>query len=84
MHLPLTIQLNGQPRTLNELLSPIDLARVLTSLGLQTDRIAVEHNGQIVSRNAWAQTNIANGDRLEVVHFVGGGLDELCAPACSI
>lgn len=79
MNPPLSIQLNGQPRTLDDLPSPTDLALVLSSLGLQTDRIAVEHNGQIVSRNAWAQCAIAHGDRLEIVHFVGGGSDEIFA-----
>ena len=73
----LTIQLNGQPRTFAELSSPTDLASILTTLNLQSDRIAVEHNGEIVSRKAWALTQITQGDRLEVVHFVGGGLHEL-------
>jgi sulfur carrier protein len=73
MHAALTIQLNGQLRAFSELTSPTDLASVIHALGLKTDRIAVEHNGEIVSRTAWAQAQVAEGDRLEIVHFVGGG-----------
>ena len=70
----LTIQLNGQPRAFAELASPADLASVVSALGLKADRIAVEHNGTIVRRAEWPETQIAEGDRLEIVHFVGGGL----------
>lgn len=70
---PLTIQLNGQPRTFSELGSPTDLASLIITLGLKGDRIAVEHNGDIVSRSAWDQALVSEGDRLEIVHFVGGG-----------
>ena len=41
---------------------------------LPGDRVAVEHNGEIVPRSNWTETALNNGDRLEVVHFVGGGL----------
>jgi sulfur carrier protein len=70
---PLTVQLNGQPRTFSGLSQPTDLASVINSLALQADRIAVELNGTIVPRQAWAATPITEGDRLEIVHFVGGG-----------
>jgi sulfur carrier protein len=69
----LTIHLNGQPRTFEELTSPAILASVIATLKLKADRVAVEHNGQIVSRTQWPETPIATGDRLEIVHFVGGG-----------
>lgn len=69
----LTVQLNGQSRTLATLTSPADLASVIAALNLKADRIAVEHNGEIVSRATWAQTSVVTGDRLEIVHFVGGG-----------
>jgi sulfur carrier protein len=69
----LTIQLNGQQRTLTELTSPANLASVITALGLKADRIAVEHNHEIISRTAWPQAQVAEGDHLEIVHFVGGG-----------
>jgi thiamine biosynthesis protein ThiS len=35
--------------------------------------VAVEHNGEIVPRTVWAETRLNAGDRLELVHFVGGG-----------
>lgn len=69
----LTIVLNGQSRMFDTLSQPASLDKVITELGLQGDRVAVEHNGAIVSRTAWPQTDVAAGDRLEVVHFVGGG-----------
>jgi sulfur carrier protein len=65
--------INGQPRSFDELASTARLADLLTVLGLQQDRVAVEHNGAIVSRPAWATTPVAEGDRFEIVHFVGGG-----------
>jgi sulfur carrier protein len=70
---PLSIQLNGQPHLFKELTSPTPLVRVIDSLGLKADRIALEHNGEIVSRATWAEATVATGDRLEIVHFVGGG-----------
>ena len=76
MSTPLTIHLNGQQRTLDTLDSPSSLSLVISKLELKADRIAVEHNGEIVPRTAWATAQIATGDRLEIVHFVGGGLEE--------
>lgn len=73
MFTPLTIQLNGQQRTLDGLESPSPLSLVINHLDMKSDRIAVEHNGQIVSRTSWADAQISAGDRLEIVHFVGGG-----------
>ncbi len=74
MSIALAIQLNGQHRTFDELTSPTDLASVITALGLKADRIAIEHNGEIVPRTRWSATHVADGDRLEIVHFVGGGI----------
>jgi sulfur carrier protein len=73
MPAPFTIQLNGKPRSFNDLASPTDLATLIENLGLKFDRIAVEHNGQIVRRAEWRLTQVSGGDRLEIVHFVGGG-----------
>jgi len=66
----MTLTINGQPRVFDSLATLEDL---LAHLGLKQDRVAVEHNGEIVSRNAWPSTPLADGDRLEIVHFVGGG-----------
>lgn len=71
--MPLTFVLNGQSRTFDTLQQPATLDLVIAELGLKGDRVAVEHNGEIVPRSAWAQTAVAAEDRLEVVHFVGGG-----------
>lgn len=71
--MPLTLVLNGQPRTFDALSQPVSLDLVIGELGLKGDRVAVEHNGVIVPRSAWAQTGVTAEDRLEVVHFVGGG-----------
>ena len=73
MSTPLKIQLNGQPKTLTEVPSPAQLYQLVEALGLKSDRIAVELNGEIVPRSTWTQTAISEGDRLEIVHFVGGG-----------
>jgi len=68
--------INGQNRSFDNLTLPATLAQVIAAMNLKGDRIAVEHNGQIVQRARWADTPIASGDRLEVVHFVGGGASE--------
>jgi len=69
----LTLVFNGQSRTFDTLSQPVSLDLVIAELGLKGDRVAVEHNGVIVPRTSWAQTEVAAADRLEVVHFVGGG-----------
>jgi thiamine biosynthesis protein ThiS len=64
---------NGEERTLADSSAPFTLSAVVESLGMKADRVAVELNREIVSRDRWAETMIAEGDQLEVVHFVGGG-----------
>jgi thiamine biosynthesis protein ThiS len=71
----LTVQLNGQARTLDDIGNPSPLDVVIAALELKSDRVAVELNGDIVRRSAWAETAVRSGDRLEIVHFVGGGAD---------
>jgi sulfur carrier protein len=70
----LTIQLNGQPRSIENIADPSTLDDVIAALELKADRIAIELNGDIVRRSAWPETQVRRGDRLEIVHFVGGGL----------
>jgi thiamine biosynthesis protein ThiS len=65
--------LNGQSREFPQLASPALLQDLIVDLGLKGDRVAVEHNGNIVPRVEWVSTALAEGDRLEIVHFVGGG-----------
>jgi len=68
----ITIHLNGEGREVPEGLT---LATLLDWLKVPSDRVAVERNLEIVPRDHWGQTPIRVGDRLEVVHFVGGGGD---------
>jgi thiamine biosynthesis protein ThiS len=49
------------------------LAALVESLGMKSDRVAIELNREIVPRGQWAETRLSDGDRLEIVHFVGGG-----------
>jgi sulfur carrier protein len=69
----LTLILNGQPRAFDTLPQRASLEQLIGELGLKGDRVAVEHNGEIVPRSEWTETVLNGGDRLEVVHFVGGG-----------
>ena len=69
----LTVTLNGEVRVLAELEEGSNLTRVIEDLGFRSDRVAVELNGQIARRRTWDEVPVRTGDRLEVVHFVGGG-----------
>jgi thiamine biosynthesis protein ThiS len=64
------IEVNGDPREVPEGAS---VAELLGLLGLAAPKVAVERNLEIVPRSAWGTTHLAAGDRLEVVHFIGGG-----------
>lgn len=66
----LTVLLNGEPR---ELAAPTTVAGLLALIGLDTRKVAVERNEEIVPRSAYAATELASGDALEIVHFIGGG-----------
>jgi thiamine biosynthesis protein ThiS len=50
-----------------------DLAGLIAGLGLDARKVAVERNQAIVPRSLWPATVLAEGDRIEIVHFVGGG-----------
>ena len=71
--MPLNLTVNGQNRIFEQLSSPSTMAAVIAGMDLKPDRIAVEHNGEIAARTTWAGLLVHAGDRLEVVHFVGGG-----------
>jgi thiamine biosynthesis protein ThiS len=51
----------------------LNLAALVADLGMKPDRVAVELNLEIVPRANWDSTQLKNGDKLEIVHFVGGG-----------
>ncbi len=65
------LHINGEERSVS--IAPASLSGLLDHLGLKADRIAVELNRQIVPRDRWTATPLADGDTLEIVHFVGGG-----------
>lgn len=64
------LQINGDEK---EFAGELTLAGLITELGMKADRVAVELNREIVSRSQWAETSLRDGDKLEIVHFVGGG-----------
>ena len=53
--------------------SSLTLHSLVEQLGMKHDRVAVELNLNIVPREQWSVTNLKDSDRLEIVHFVGGG-----------
>jgi thiamine biosynthesis protein ThiS len=67
------LQINGDERDFSEVPASLTLAALVAKLGMKPDRVAVELNHDIVPRDRWAATLLQEGDRLEVVHFVGGG-----------
>jgi thiamine biosynthesis protein ThiS len=67
------IVLNGQPREVSLDPEAATVDALTAALGMKADRVAVERNGEIVRRAEWAATPVRNGDRFEIVHFVGGG-----------
>jgi thiamine biosynthesis protein ThiS len=71
----MNLQINGEPRTFPDPAPPaaFTLATLIESLNMKPDRVAVELNRDIVPRDRWSQTVLKDGDRLEIVHFVGGG-----------
>ena len=64
------ILVNGETRALKAGTTVEELVR---ELGLVPDRLAIEYNLRILKKKHWAATALANGDRVEIVHFVGGG-----------
>ena len=64
------LQINGELRSFPEKLS---LSELIVQLGMKQDRVAVELNLEIVPRGNWEATVLKDGDKLEIVHFVGGG-----------
>ena len=66
----ITIHLNGETREISQ---ETDLEALFDQLSLAAKRVAVELNGNVIRRVDWPQTTVDNGDKIEVVHFVGGG-----------
>jgi sulfur carrier protein len=62
--------INGKEQTFE---GELTLAGLVEQLGMKSDRVAIELNREIVPRAQWSETQLKDGDLLEVVHFVGGG-----------
>lgn len=66
----MTITLNGEKR---EILTEVNLKELLDKLSLPSERIAIELNKAVVRKKDWETIQIKDADKIEVVHFVGGG-----------
>lgn len=64
------LTINGEDRQFS---SVATISELLDQLGVKPDRVAVELNGELIGRDRWTQTQLADRDKLEIVHFVGGG-----------
>jgi sulfur carrier protein len=69
------LHINGEERTFSAPSDggPFTLAALIEALDMKSDRVAVELNREIAPRDRWRETLLKEGDRLEIVHFVGGG-----------
>ena len=68
--MPIEITVNGE---LQRVPHNLDVLRLLAHLGIRAERVAIERNLEILPRAKWTATQIASGDRYEIVHLVGGG-----------
>lgn len=64
------LSVNGEKHAFD---MPLSIADLLTRLGLPRQKIAVEHNLEIVPKSAYDSLMLSDGDRIEIVHFIGGG-----------
>jgi sulfur carrier protein len=69
----LLVEVNGESRDVPD---SITLAEFVRLLALAPERLAIELNRQVVKRADWPQTALRSGDRVEIVHFVGGGIKD--------
>jgi thiazole synthase len=76
----LHITVNGEPRTAA---AGATVAALLSTMGVDPARVAVERNQEVVPRKTWSAAPLAEGDRLEIVAFIGGGSDNAPAPSAA-
>jgi thiamine biosynthesis protein ThiS len=67
----MNLVINGEDRQFD---SALTISALLDRLGMKADRVAVELNRELVPRERWPGTQLNNDDKLEIVHFVGGGI----------
>ena len=66
----MNLTVNGQTRGFAGV---THVSALVAALGLDSRKVAVERNLEIVPRSAYAETELSDGDRIEIVHFIGGG-----------
>ena len=64
------INVNGEDRHFD---APLSIAGLLTDLGVAVGKVAIERNLEIVPKSAYEAIELSDGDRIEIVHFIGGG-----------
>lgn len=70
------LTINGEARSFPQ---PLTVAQLLDTCGLDARKVAVERNLEIVPRSGYREALLADGDRIEIVHFIGGGLPDAAA-----
>ena len=73
MRSSLRIQVNGEPRDVEE---NISLPELVAGLNLKAEQIAIELNHNVIRRAQWDNTLLEADDKVEIVHFVGGGCNQ--------
>ena len=66
----ITIVLNGEERKID---GAVTVDRLLDLFSLPRQRVAIELNKEVVRKQEWPETKVKDADRIEVIHFVGGG-----------
>jgi thiamine biosynthesis protein ThiS len=66
----ISVILNGEAR---EIPHGSSVAAMLQAIGLDPRKVAVEHNLEVIPRSTFGDVEVSEGDRFEIVHFVGGG-----------
>ena len=69
----LNLSINGELRAVPDTANPALLETVLAALAVRKELVAIAVNDTIVPRGEWKQTLVSAGDKIEIVHFVGGG-----------
>jgi len=72
------ITLNGETKSLNP---PMTVEQLIADIGLDPRKVAVERNLEIVPKSGYASVGLADGDKIEIVHFIGGGAPDTPQPA---
>ena len=77
----LKVTVNGEAHHFD---APLSVADLLERLAIDLRKVAVEHNLAVVPRSAYGRTMVTDGDQLEIVHFIGGGIGEAANPVIAV